>query len=78
MSRTVLISNLSYNVNEDHLHEIFSTFGKVTDLTLFHDKFGHSEKRAVVTYVNSQFAATAVEKMNGGVIDGSVVSVSLE
>ena len=75
-SSVILVKGLTYNVRSAHLDEIFSTFGKVKDVQIAYFK-GHSSGYAYVFFSSNDEAKEAISKMDGGLIDGVKISVSL-
>ena len=72
---TVVVSNLSFNVVEGHVKEIFENFGKVSSVKIARNKFGHSLQWATVTFESQDMAENAIKRMNGGQIDGVEITV---
>merc|ERR1719210_653419 len=73
------VSNLSRNVNEDHLREIFGNYGKVREATLAIDKaVGLPKGYAYVEFSSEREAERAISYLNGGQIDGNVVKVEFQ
>ncbi|CAK0894720.1 unnamed protein product, partial [Prorocentrum cordatum] len=70
------VSNLSRNVNQEHLKEIFGNYGKVKDATLAIDKVvGLPKGYAYVEFSSEREADSAVSHLHGGQIDGNVIKV---
>lgn len=72
---TLIVSNLSFNVAEGHLREIFENYGQITDVKLSKNKFGQSLQWALITFSTPEMMEEAISNMNGGQIDGLVISV---
>merc|ERR1712070_621415 len=73
------VSNLTRNVNEDHLQEIFGLYGKVKETTLAVDKnVGLPKGYASVEFSSEREAEKAVEGLHGGQIDGNVIKVEFQ
>ncbi|KAF7489048.2 RNA-binding protein with serine-rich domain 1, partial [Sarcoptes scabiei] len=72
------IGRLTRNVTENHINEIFSSFGKVLSVEMPTDRVHHHLNRgfAYVEYENENDAAKAVKLMDGGQIDGQEISAS--
>ncbi|XP_027203326.2 uncharacterized protein LOC113797185 [Dermatophagoides pteronyssinus] len=72
------IGRLTRNVNRDHLHEIFSAFGKVINVDLPMDRMHSHLNRgfAYVEFENPDDAVKAVKYMDGGQIDGQEISAA--
>lgn len=75
---TVYISNLDFTLTNSDLHTIFSTFGKVARVTVLKDRRSRlSRGVAFVLFVSRQDAAAAVREMNGKILNGRKLSVSI-
>lgn len=74
----LFIGNLSYNVTEDELRNVFSQYGEITDLKLITDRMsGRSKGIAFVTYASEQSAQDAITAMHDQPIDGRNVIVNV-
>ncbi|TNY17055.1 hypothetical protein DMC30DRAFT_337811, partial [Rhodotorula diobovata] len=70
---------LSKNVLAVHLEEIFDVYGKILDIDLpIIKRLGTHKGTAWVTFASPAAAAKAADYMDGGQIDGTVVTVVLE
>jgi len=75
--RELIISNLTKNVNKDHLDEIFGKYGKMVECG-FNDKKPSLQKgQAFIIYEKKEEAEKAILKFNGGQIDGNLLRVVL-
>ena len=72
---SIYISGLSFNVNENHIKEIFGRIGKVAETKIARNKFGHSLGWGIVSFTDITDVAEPINFMNGGQIDGCVVTV---
>jgi len=73
------VSNLSRNVNEDHLREIFGNYGKVRDAALAIDRVvGLPKGYAYVQYASEYDAERAIAHFHGGQIDGNIIKVEFQ
>ena len=72
---SVYINGLSFNVNENHLREIFGRCAKVAETKIARNKFGHSLGWGIVTFFDLTDPSDPISFMNGGQIDGCRVSV---
>ena len=73
------VRNLSQNVTESHLREIFAHCGIVGRVTLAIDAAtGMSKGHAQVEYASRALASEAIEVFHGGVVDGLTIRVSFE
>merc|ERR1711966_152048 len=77
--RVLSVSNLTRNVNEEHLQEIFGNYGKVKETTLAVDKaVGLPKGYAYVEYESESHAEKAVAGLHGGQIDGNIIKVEFQ
>jgi RNA-binding protein with serine-rich domain 1 len=75
----VLLENLSPNVNEVHLNEIFSTYGKIDKIYKHKNKNNARYKiSALINYPSLEEAESACKCMNGGQIDGMKIKAELQ
>ncbi|BGP39656.1 hypothetical protein JCM10449v2_003607 [Rhodotorula kratochvilovae] len=75
-SDTIRITRLSKNVLTVHLEEIFDVYGKILDIDLpIIKRLGTHKGTAWVTFASPAAAAKAADYMDGGQIDGTVVTV---
>ncbi|KAJ1673136.1 hypothetical protein EV182_005814, partial [Spiromyces aspiralis] len=75
---TVVVRNLTKNVLEDHVSEIFGAYGEITRVTIPRaKKTNHRLDFAYVDYRYAKSAQKAIEHMHGGQIDGNVLAVVL-
>lgn len=69
-----MVANLTRNVSETHVREIFTTFGALRDVELAIEKSVNLPKGfAYVSFEKADDAQRAMEYMNGGQIDGNVI-----
>ena len=79
MSRTLRIDKLTRNVNEDHLHGIFSTYGKLDSVTVKIDpKVKLSLGYGFVEFKEVKDAEKAFKHMNSAQIDGKQISIKFK
>lgn len=70
----LVVGNLTRNVTEDHIKEIFGHYGELKSVDLAIDKAVNLPKGfAHVEYVKHDDAEKAINFMNGAQIDGNVV-----
>lgn len=70
----LVVGNLTRNVTEDHIREIFSTYGAVRFVELAMDlRVNLPRGYAHVEYESREDAEKAIEHMNGGQIDGNTL-----
>ena len=72
------VRNLTRNVNEEHLREIFGNYGSIKNVELAVDALVQLPKGyAFIEFASVDLAKAAVQHMDGGQIDSNVVSVAL-
>ncbi|KAJ3683457.1 hypothetical protein LUZ60_013684 [Juncus effusus] len=70
------IGNLSWTTTDSSLEDAFSKFGKISDAKVVMDKFsGRSRGFGFVTFDEKEDMEEAIEKMNGGDLDGRSITV---
>lgn len=70
----LVVGNLTRNVTEDHLREIFGTYGKLVSVDLAIDKAVNLPRGfAHVEFAALEDAQKAIDHMHEGQIDGNVV-----
>jgi len=74
----IYISNLSYDVNDADLRELFEEYGAVSSARVITDKFsGRSRGFGFVEMDNDEEAQKAIEELNQAEYDGKTISVSV-
>jgi RNA recognition motif-containing protein len=77
MSKKLFVGSLSWNTNDDELRRAFEEFGEVTDTAVISDReTGRSRGFGFVTFADAQSADSAIEKMNGTMLDGRTINVN--
>lgn len=72
----ILVSNLSMNVINDDLVQLFSIYGEVSFSTIVRDKKnGRSMGRAFIEMPYEAQAEQAISALNGKALDGKEISV---
>lgn len=75
---SIYISNLTRNVNADHLQEIFENYGEVQSTKIhLHTRSNTPKGTASIDYTHPESVLKALEHMNGGQIDGQIVTVEI-
>lgn len=64
------VTNLTKNINEDHIREIFSNYGTIKTITL-------NNRKSFIEYEKLEEYELAHKCMNKGQIDGKIVRVDL-
>jgi cold-inducible RNA-binding protein len=77
MNSKLFVGNLSYDVTENDLQDLFAQHGAVTDVNLMLDRAsGRSRGFAFVTMDSKESADAAVQALNGKNWEGRNISVS--
>ncbi|KAL5611381.1 uncharacterized protein BROUX77_001537 [Berkeleyomyces rouxiae] len=77
ISTKIAVERLASNVNEGHLHEIFSQFGAIDDFDLPKTNLGLNRGTAYIIYLNEDDAETAITHMHEAQIDSATINVSI-
>ncbi|MTI89096.1 MAG: RNA-binding protein [Balneolaceae bacterium] len=73
----IYVGNLSYDVSDDQLKEVFEAFGEVSSCKIITDRqSGRSKGFGFVEMDNTAEAEAAIENLNGSEIDGRSVKVN--
>jgi len=74
----IYISNLSFDVNDSDLKELFEEYGQVSSAKVITDKFsGKSRGFGFVEMPNDDEATKAIEELNQAEYDGKTINVSV-
>ncbi|MBN2612643.1 MAG: RNA-binding protein [Bacteroidales bacterium] len=74
----IYISNLSYDVNDADLRELFEEYGPVSSAKVISDKYtGKSRGFGFVEMDDNSQAQQAIDELNQAEYDGKVISVSV-
>lgn len=77
MGKKLYIGNLSYNVDEQSLTDLFSQFGQVETARVVTDRdSGRSKGFAFVEMSSDSQATDAIDKLNGSDFSGRSINVS--
>lgn len=77
MNTKLFVGNVSYNVTENDLQDLFAQHGAVTEVNLMLDRMtGRSRGFAFVTMASKEEADKAVEALNGHSLDGRALTVN--
>jgi RNA recognition motif-containing protein len=77
MGKKIYVGNLSFNMDEGSLNDIFAAFGTVESAKIITDReSGRSKGFAFVEMASDSDAATAIEKLNGSEQLGRAMNVS--
>lgn len=73
----LFVRNLSYNLQEEELKELFASVGEVTSARIIKDKFtGRSKGFGFVEMPNDEEAKNAMQQLNGTDLKGRNIEVS--
>ncbi len=71
------VGNLSWNIDDSKLNELFSEFGKVASASVITDRYsGRSKGFGFVEFADDAEAQKAIDAMNGKEVDGRELKVS--
>ncbi len=77
MNNKIFVGGLSWNTNNDGLHEAFERFGVVTEAKVITDReTGRSRGFGFVTFEEVDSAQQAISEMDGTELDGRSIKVS--
>ena len=77
MGTKLFVGNLSYNVTENDLQDLFAQHGPVNEVNLMLDRAtGRSRGFAFITMATPEAAATATQALNGHNLDGRNLTVN--
>jgi RNA recognition motif-containing protein len=80
VSRLLKVSNLTGNVNRNHLFEIFENYGVIKSVKLAEKQVHEGKLKrgyAYIKMVHREDASMARRCMDGGWIDGNIIGVSM-
>jgi len=77
MGKKLFVGNLSWDVRDEQLKEIFSKVGTVVEAVVIIDRMKNRSKGfGFVTMSTDEEAQAAIEELNGKEIDGRPINVS--
>jgi len=77
MAKRLYIGNLSYNVTEDALRELFSSAGEVTSVDVITDRMtGRSRGFAFVEMAEHTAAQQAIDQLDGRMLGDRAIKVA--
>ncbi|MFM6930241.1 MAG: RNA recognition motif domain-containing protein [Bdellovibrio sp.] len=77
MGKKIYVGNLSYNMDDQSLGDLFAQYGQVESARIITDRdSGRSKGFAFVEMATDADAATAIEKLNGTDQNGRTINVS--
>ncbi len=78
MSNKLFIGGLSWGTTEDGLRQAFAPYGEVAEAKVILDReTGRSRGFGFVAFASHEVAQSALDKMNGALIDGRPIRISL-
>ena len=73
----IYVGNLSWNLSDQELENLFSEFGEISSAKIVLDKFSNRSKGfGFVEMANDEEAKAAIEALNGKEIDGRNIVVN--
>jgi len=77
VTKKLYIGNLSYNVTNNVLEELFSSIGEVASVNVITDRMtGRSRGFGFVEMAESTAAQQAIEQLNDHMLDGRAIKVA--
>jgi RNA recognition motif-containing protein len=73
----IYVGNLNYNLSEDELAKVFSTYGEVTSVKIIRDKYTDQSKGfGFIEMTNDADAQKAIDELNGTEVKGRELRVN--
>jgi RNA recognition motif-containing protein len=77
MAKRIYVGGLSYSASEQDLQELFSRAGEVSSIAIITDRYsGQSKGFAFVEMASDVEAQTAINSLNGTMLDGRSLTVN--
>jgi RNA recognition motif-containing protein len=77
MSNRLYVGNLAFSTSQEALHSAFSEFGEVVEAKLMIEReTGRSRGFAFIEMASGDAARSAIEQMNGALMDGRPLRVN--
>lgn len=74
----IYVSNLSFNVQDEDLRDYFEDYGEVSSAKIITDKFtNRSRGFGFVEMPDDTAAQKAIKELNGAMVDGRSISVTV-
>ena len=74
----IYVSNLSFNVQDEDLRDYFQDYGEVSSAKIITDKFtNRSRGFGFVEMSDDAAAEKAIKELNGAMVDGRSISVTV-
>jgi hypothetical protein len=78
MGTKLFVGNLAYSTTDDRIQQAFAQFGEVLSATVIMDRAtGQSRGFGFVEFATEASARSAIESMNGTVLDGRSITVNV-
>lgn len=78
MSSKLFVGGISWNTNDNTLHETFSKYGEVIEARIIYDReSGRSRGFGFVTFSGSEDASAAIQALDGQELDGRRIRVNI-
>jgi RNA recognition motif-containing protein len=72
----IYVSNLSFNIQDEDLKGVFTSYGEVTSAKVITDKFtGQSKGFGFVEMPDTASAQKAIAELDNGTVDGRTIKV---
>ena len=73
----IYVGNLNYNLSEDELEKVFSSYGEVTSVKIIRDKYTDQSKGfGFIEMANDADAQKAIDELNGTEVKGRELRVN--
>ena len=73
----LFISNLSYNISDEDLRQLFADYGEITSAKVIMDReTGRSRGFGFVELSDDELAKKAIEELNQASYDGKVINIT--
>ena len=73
----IYVGNLNYNLSEDELEKVFSTYGEATSVKIIRDKYTDQSKGfGFIEMANDADAQKAIDELNGTEVKGRELRVN--
>lgn len=76
-SMNIYVGNLNYNLSEDELEKVFSSYGEVASVKIIRDKYTDQSKGfGFIEMANDADAQKAIDELNGTEVKGRELRVN--
>ncbi|WP_126972382.1 RNA recognition motif domain-containing protein [Gynurincola endophyticus] len=73
----IYVSNLSFNVTDEDLHDFFAEYGEVSSAKVITDKFTQKSRGfGFVEMADQEAAQKAIRELDGGLVEGRAIKVT--